>query len=86
MVRTPSLRVPLALVAVPLGTHHGPPPVPILVSRNREDALAPRAAQGPRILDQMHQPALQMVQYGLPTLGMRGRDYGSGPSRESPRH
>ena len=62
VVRTPSLRVPLALVAVPLGTHTVPPPVPILVSRNRAPALAPRAAHSPRILDQMHPPVLQMVQ------------------------
>ena len=52
-----SLLLPLIsfhLVDIPLGTHNVPLPVPILVSRNKEDSLAPGADQCQRILDRMH--------------------------------
>ena len=74
-------QISLHLMLIPLGTHNVPPPVPKVVYRNREDSLAPGDVHIPRILDQMHSPVLQMAQWVILLLGIRGCDYGSGPNR-----
>ena len=44
-------QISLHLMVILLDTHNVALPVLILVSRNREDSLAPGADHGPRILD-----------------------------------